>query len=712
MTATFARRRGPAGVLDALAAGPDRPRATGSLWTPNGHRPQMARHLRAGFGIDDQRAQDFEKATAELAAAWARTDTASPVRANTGDALTASAEILGVDRASIVQSRRQPWQIEAYGYAESLGEAAYINRFLGWCFSKVKLRLGWRDDDEEVSKLPKDDELPAEVKALLPTAVALIRSLKARRGGQANLMRRLGGNLGIGAEAFLLPTDGMVDMRGNAWNRRWDVLSVEELRPMVDGGGYTRIMGPGLAPVILPADTYVIRIWEDDYRYSFQAAGQMRAVLEICEELKLLTREVRAHALSRLASAGILLYNKDIDFADDPTSEGSESEDPFGDLFLDAAVAAIQDKGAASSHVPLAIGISGVDSLGGFKNVMEHLSFAPEQETASIAKRTEAVQRLAQGVDLPPEIVTGMHASTFNNAQQISEDLYNQHISGKVGVCTDGLTDGYFLPFLAVAAGIIGDVRDFGTVVLPEWLERLAIYGDASSLVAPPDRSKEAEAGHRDFVISNDARRRYSGFTEEDAPTPEEIEERISWEQRRNSRETLRAEDQTTGVSLIENPSDPAKIDEGGKAAPLPAEHPQGPAAAAALILADRMAVAADMAVERAADKAGAKLRSKLSGRREAAGLRGQIDGCRADDRLCSVLGRNITVNTVPVDELLAGEFKAFARVAARLAADGGHVDPQAAAMRVCAVVEATSRERLFDVTVRVDRVRVAEALG
>ena len=54
------------------------------------------------------------------------------------------------------------------------------------------------------------------------------------------------------------------------------------------------------------------RLWQRHPRFSMLADSTMMGVLELCEELLLLTQSVRARARSRLAGSGILLIDERI----------------------------------------------------------------------------------------------------------------------------------------------------------------------------------------------------------------------------------------------------------------------------------------------------------------------------------------------------------------------------------------------------------------
>ena len=114
---------------------------------------------------------------------------------------------------------------------------------------------------------------------------------------------------------------------------------------------------------------------------------------------------------------------------------------------------------------------------------IRYISFARPDAAIAMAKRREAVERFAQGIDLPPEIVLGHMNTTFVNAGQITEDLFRTHIEPKLLVWVKALTVGYLRPQLMKAAGI--KPNDDGS--LPE---------------LPPEIARARDLVRREFVSS------------------------------------------------------------------------------------------------------------------------------------------------------------------------------------------------------------------
>ena len=216
------------------------------------------------------------------------------------------------------------------------------------------------------------------------------------------------------------------------------MLSVDELRPktMKGPGGqtlYERIEAPGAVPKDIPPDALVLRVWQPHPAWGQLADSSVRAVREILEELVLLTRDIRGQALSRLAAAGLLIVPSEIDYADDDNaSEDTDEGDAFTRDLIRTLSAAIADKATAAAVTPFVL-----RAAYDLCDRIRHIEFRRPRDIESSEKRKETVQRFAQGVDLPVEIVLGHASTTLSNAWQIDETLYKAYVEPKALLLTD-----------------------------------------------------------------------------------------------------------------------------------------------------------------------------------------------------------------------------------------------------------------------------------
>jgi hypothetical protein len=525
------------------------------------------------------------------------------------------------------------WQREAWDFYDMVGEFHYAGSFVGACLSRIRLTIAVPDEEGVPGPAFDDEGDPQDPDAL--EALGYLRELKAQTGGQSALMRAFGINLFVAGECYLT---GLTSVDAT---RSWEVLSVDELRPLKDvrsgGSGYERRVDANAPPKPLPPESYVVRVWKAHPRFAWQADAAARSTREILEELVLLTREVRSQTLSRLASVGILLVPEEIDYPDDENaSSESDAGDPFTRDLIKTISTAIADKASAAGQTPFVL-----RAPYDYCDRIRHIMLDRPRDEKSSEKRTEAVLRLARGLDLPVEVITGHAQTTFSNAWQIDEALFKSHIEPLIETVVDCLTIGYL------------------QVLMPA--TKLVISYDPSELVAHPDRSKDAKDGHDRFVISDSTYRRAIGFSDADAPDAEELERRMEIAERIKTPGTA-----LPGVG-------PTKI--------APTAPGVGPATSGNASL----DVAVEVSVLRALQKAGARIRSKANGNH---GIRQLINGT-PDDEVAATLGPALVSQVVGDEDLFKSEFVALRRIAAREV--GG-----AAAADLARTAEEAARARLF----------------
>jgi hypothetical protein len=111
--------------------------------------------------------------------------------------------------------------------------------------------------------------------------------------------------------------------------------------------------------------------------------------------------------------------------------------------------------------------------------------------------------------------VTGLAQVKYSNALVISDSLYQAHIQPLIQLICDQLTEAY----LHTA------VQAYGFTI--EQARRLRVWYDASEILTDSDRSDAASTGVGNYALSFAAWRRENGFTEADAPSPNELVLRI-----------------------------------------------------------------------------------------------------------------------------------------------------------------------------------------
>lgn len=407
------------------------------------------------------------------------------------NSLIASAATLtaGYSRINRPRQGTTDWQNAAWHFHDTVGELRFGAHWMGNVLSRVRLRvmrtMPGTGGDEEVNDGP---------------AAEAMEALYGGVSGQGQMLHDLGIHLFVPGEAYLIgeppPED---DVNGDD---TWGIYSTEEVKErggvwIVDRGDGERELDP---------EALIIRIWNSHPRAWVEADSPVRAVLPVLREIEALTKHVGASVDSRLAGAGILMLPSEMTFGS-PSTDGAVPEDPAEDEFLqaltEAMVTPISDRESAAAVVPIVVRAPGA-LLGNAR----HITFATPLDANAQALRTEAIRRLALGLDMPPEVLLGVSDANHWGAWQISEDALRSHVEPKVAMICHALTERYLRPVLE-GAGL--EPEDY-------WLE-----GDTSELRTRPNRTAEAQALYDRLELSGETLRRETGFDEGDAPSPEDL---------------------------------------------------------------------------------------------------------------------------------------------------------------------------------------------
>lgn len=462
---------------------------------------------------------------------------AEPQVFNTPRPLTAAAAQINLQdkgEAELLKARRNSastsWQSEAWEYYDSIGEVKYAFNLVASVVSRIRLYAAAINNQDE-APAPIDDVDKVDPRLAAAAQRALDR-LSSAFGGQAGLLKDAALNLQVTGECYLVQLPERI---GSGLPESWDIRSVDELQvdakgnyiinPRRDvGGGSSSFMSQGNKDaILLPRGAFVGRIWRAHPRYTQEADSSLRGLLDLCAELLLLNRTFRATARSRL-NAGALYLPDGLSVAASPDpdypydEEGNyneqynpeEAADEFEDQLIDAMTTPIKDEDSASAVVPLII--RGPAELGDkIKQFKFERSFDP-----ALAQRADRVlERIMQGLDVPKDVVTGLANVKYSNALQIDEALYKAHIEPLMLLIVDALTVMYLRPYL-VANGYS-----------PEEVKNVCIWYDPSLVATRNDRAADADMGFDKMAVSYDTWRRAHGFSESDAPSPEELALRL-----------------------------------------------------------------------------------------------------------------------------------------------------------------------------------------
>lgn len=429
-------------------------------------------------------------------------------------------------------STSSAWQGEAWEYYDAIGEVKYAFNLVASVVSRIRLYAAVVDNPAETPVSVRNSKIDER---LSQAAERALERLDSAYGGQAGLLRDAALNLSVTGECYLVQ---MPSRPGTGIPESWDIRSVDEVqidaknnygivarRDYMPGNNAGASTGSKAAKGIipLPSTAFVGRIWRAHPRFSEEADSSLRGLLDLCAELLLLNRTFRATARSRLNAGALYLpdglsvaaspdpdapYDDETDFDVGFTPE--EAADEFEDQLIDAMTTPIRDEDSASAVVPLII--RGPAELG---DKIKQFKFERSFDPSLAARADRVLERILQGLDVPKDIVTGLANVKYSNAMQIDESLYKAHIEPLMLLIADALTVVYLRPYLKANGFAESDVN------------RIVIWYDPSQVATRNDRAADAESGFTKMAVSYDTWRRTHGFSEADAPSPEEVALRL-----------------------------------------------------------------------------------------------------------------------------------------------------------------------------------------
>lgn len=585
-----------------------------------------------------------------------------------------------------------PWQPRSFAYYDLLGEIKYAAQFYARMLSPLRLYVSELNADGDWVESENDEAI-----------AALERIQDPGGGGRTGLLGAYGRLMFLTGECYLLvTTDQETELE------QWEMLSTDELRP-IGNGNYIRYKAPSLPAEELKepqegdegwetleqGTAIAYRLWQPHPRFSMLADSTMEGVLDLCEELVLLTQAVRARARSRLAGSGILFISEDFSHAPLESVPGEDSlQDPFLRDLSDTMMKPISDEGTASAVVPLVV--RGPTSA--IEKGVKHLQIIdPTQLYPETGLRYEIIKRLAIGLDMPPEQLLGMTDANHWTGWMIDEQTWKNHgLPKAVQFCND-LNQSYYGPYLRDSVG------------MADW-DRYRIAFDPSTVINHPDRTKDAKDLFDRNIIGPAAVRDAAGFDEEDAPTEAESAQRIGILTRDSSLAWYGypaprggAVETAPGVISSDQPGgeEPGGAATGGEVEPGPPRDDPGPtddvqasavAARRAEMLTSRILGAVDLSLHRARETAGNRLRGYAKRDPECLRL---LEGIRAG-QVAATLGRErVKSLRVPNEsDLVAGVTGAILDA---LRMNG--IEDEAAASAIASHVEKHAARTLYEMS-------------
>ena len=549
-------------------------------------------------------------------------------------ALTAATLDVHAKNAQDIRRLIQPWQARAMSYYDLVPEVKFAAGFMAQMLRKVRLFPAMLDENtqepEELTSGPVFDEFAR---------------IQDRGGGRSELQGSYAKLKFLIGETYLTvsPDEELGEV--------WECLSPNELR-VQPGGLATRFRAPMLA-----ADQYLIgqndygrtdyivgndretvnaygevlgpqfrdhgpdvivvyRLWRPHPAYTWLADCNMQSSIDILEELVLSTYSVRAQLKSRLNQAGLLLMPDEISFTalgNDP--EEDPSTDEFQERLTTAIMAAIGDPGTAAAFSPIVVRMAGE-----FVKNVQHIKFNDTGgELAEINQRSEMVERFGIGAELPPELFKSQADLNHWTGWLIDEQTWKSYGHPAALEMAGDFCSAVLQP----------SARDAGVT---DW-QKIRVGIDASEVINHPDRAKDADALYQGRAISKKVWRESKGYNDNDAMPEDELNEMLGAQIRDGSLakygipqvrggaiEPAAGEVESPSGQSTDAPGTPVSgVDtEKGPPASGPGgtEAQAGPALQASAAARDQQILgAAEFAVQRGRELAGARLRAMTSSR-------------------------------------------------------------------------------------------------
>lgn len=407
------------------------------------------------------------------------------------DNLTAAAlslnSLRGGRRSMIPQY--ESWQRELWDYYDEMGDFGYAVTWRSNMVSRVRLRAARVE--------PGSDE-PTIVDT--GPAAEIVAELSNDLNSTADIMSSLSVHLDIPGEGWLIG-----ERVGD--RHKWQVRSNDEIRRRVNTYeviSETSALGTTEWRELAP-EHYIVRIWRPHKRYRHLAYSPAKAARSAMRELELANRHIQAQYLSRLASAGVVIFPDEITFPVRP--EFQDAVDPFVREWIETASEAIKTPGTAASVVPIPIRVPGE-----YIDKIKHIDFTLRIDDKIVEKRDNARRNLASMINVPTELLFDAGSLNHWGLWQLEESAIKVHIAPDVEIMTNGLTVGYLHPRLKA----VGESWE-------EWV----VWYDASEIIARPDRSANVLKAYDRFEVNGRTLRREIGLTEDDAPTDTELQDMV-----------------------------------------------------------------------------------------------------------------------------------------------------------------------------------------
>lgn len=433
--------------------------------------------------------------------------------------MTASGVMVDLGNQDVVNTlamTRAAWQPIVWNYRRSIGELGQALRMKANLISKVGFTAAYQPPGEDEPIILTGDpakDKDQEGKPLVPPHVAQ---------AAIECVAALPWEEGYGWTGRIITG---FDVPGEVWlhgfpgedgEEEWKVRSTSEVVPS-GTGGLAVITQPGVAARPLdPENETLIRLWVPDPEFGDMPDSPLRTLQDVCEDVILAGREIRAAAMSRIAANGILKVPNGVTMVRDGEPVATPENSNFVAGFTAAMTAPINNEGHVSAVVPIMV-TGEPEELEAF----DHLEVSRRTDESVLGRQEAGLGRIADSIDLPREAMKGTIGEANHwSAWLIDAQTFDNHLAPGCRLIVDSLTMSYFRRRLMAPAPLgWGLTRDEAYSV--------RVWYDASTLTRNTNRSSDADEAMDRGAISYDAYLKAKGFDPESDKASEEDIQRL-----------------------------------------------------------------------------------------------------------------------------------------------------------------------------------------
>ncbi|MEU9805440.1 hypothetical protein [Mycobacterium sp. NPDC050853] len=416
------------------------------------------------------------------------------VRRRSGGALTASAPRAltaasspVTDPAQIFKAgslgRRNNWQAEAWEMYRTIGELRY---YVGWranSCSRVRFVASEIDPDtgEPTGSITEDNREGQRV-------TEIVRKIAGGRLGQAQLIKRTAEVLTVPGELWIAilmrPGTGADKDKKVA---KWYAVTSKEIERGTRNNSVTIKLPDGTKHEFKQGEgDGMFRVWNPDAEDATAPDSPVRACLDPLREIARTTRKIANADDSRLLNNGILLVPSEASLPDQqaPVSADKPGGTPqpapgrkvaatLQQAIVRVSETASKDPNSAAALVPIVVAAPGEHLA-----KVTHIDFGKEVTKVAIETRTDAIARLAMGLDMSPERLLGLSTGNHWSAWAIEDQDVHLHIAPVMETICHAID----------ASVLRGMLEDDG--IDPD---KYTLWYDASALTSDPDLTDEAK---------------------------------------------------------------------------------------------------------------------------------------------------------------------------------------------------------------------------